>query len=234
MAVALIFAGALLGAAIPRVGLRRRSGSSAMKTAPRPPTTEPAGQLDVDLQEEIFEKLEATYYKPIDPDILNRSCYRRHARRSERSLHRLLRPPRSTLTSSRTTSGSYSGVGMVLMMNDRLPTVVSVFEGSRQRRHGIQAGRHHPGGGQAPAHQGRTLDEVVADIKGAEGTKVQLELYRPAVPITTTALLVAEEGTDATTDTTDAEVAAETLTIDLTRAARRGASARPTRLPAAP
>ena len=37
------------------------------------------------------------------------------------------------------TSGSYSGVGMVLMMNDRLPTVVSVFEGSPGCRGGDSA-----------------------------------------------------------------------------------------------
>ena len=37
-----------------------------------------------------------------------------------------------------TTSGEYSGVGMVLMMNGLLPTVVSVFEGSPAAEAGIK------------------------------------------------------------------------------------------------
>ena len=59
------------------------------------------------------------------------------------------------------TSGSYSGVGMVLMMNDRLPTVVSVFEGSPASEVDIQPGDVILSVAAATT-SGRTLDDVVS------------------------------------------------------------------------
>lgn len=144
VAVALIFVGALLGAAVPELD------SAAQQLLGKDDTTEivvdgPSSQVDSALQEEILQKLQATYYKAVDPDALALSAI-------DGMLSSLNDPytvyftPKEYNDLIEETSGSYSGVGMVLMMDGLLPTVVSVFDGfCRRGRHRVWG--HHPGRG---------------------------------------------------------------------------------------
>jgi carboxyl-terminal processing protease len=222
LAVALIFAGAILGAAVPQVD------QAAQTVLGKDSTNESQGdgtgsQVDTDLQNEILQKLEDTYYKAIDAEALSSSAV-------EGMLASLDDPytvyytPQEYQDLIEQTSGSYSGVGLVLMMNGQVPTVVSVFEGSPAADAGIESGDiivSVDGG----TTSGRTLDEVVGDIKGVEGTKVELGIYRPATPITTTSTTVAESQGDADgTQTTTTEDISATLMIDLAGLPQGGVS----------
>jgi carboxyl-terminal processing protease len=210
VAVALIFVGTLLGAAV--TGL----DSAAQNLLGKDAATEivddgPSSQVDSALQDEILQKLEATYYKAVDPDTLALSAI-------EGMLGSLNDPYTVYFTPSEysdlieETSGSYSGVGMVLMMNDLLPTVVSVFDGSPAAATDIQSGDIILAVG-GVSTSGRTLDDVVSDIKGTQGTTVQLQMYHPATPVTTTS--TTESQTEGATETTVTTESPETLTIDL-------------------
>ncbi len=210
VAVALIFVGALLGAAVPELD------SAAQKLLGKDAATEivddgPSSQVDSDLQDEILRKLQATYYKAVDPETLALSAI-------DGMLSSLNDPYTVYFTPDEyndlieETSGSYSGVGMVLMMDGLLPTVVSVFDDSPAAEADIESGDIILAVG-GVSTSGRTLDDVVSDIKGTQGTKVQLELYRPATPITTTS--TTESQTGDTTESTDTTENPKTLTIDL-------------------
>jgi carboxyl-terminal processing protease len=208
VALALIFVGALLGAAVPEMDqaaqkvLGQDTGISGSDGS--------TSQVDTDLQNEILRKLEGTYYKAVDVETLAVSAI-------DGMLESLDDPytvyysPAEFTDLQRETSGSYSGVGIMLMVNDRLATVVSVFEGSPAAAVDIKAGDIILSVG-GVSTSGRTLDEVVSDIKGVEGSKVELKLYRPATQVTTTSTTVATTA-DTTSDTT--RETTETLTIDL-------------------
>ena len=64
--------------------------------------------------------------------------------------------------------------------------------------------------------------QVVSDIKGEEGSEVQLKMYRPAAPLSTTTTLTAEGGSDPATDAAEAERIADTATVDLTQVPEGG------------
>jgi carboxyl-terminal processing protease len=210
VAVVLIFVGTLLGVAVPQLD------SAAQKVLGKDTATETvdsssSGQVDPALQDEILKKLEGTYYKAVDPDTLALGAIDGMLG-SLNDPYTVYYTPKEYNDLVEETSGSYSGVGMVLMMNGLLPTVVSVFDGSPAAEADIQSGDIilKVGG---LSTSGRTLDDVVGDIKGPEGTTVQLEMYRPATPVTTTSTTEsAAEGSAETTVTTENP---QTLTIDL-------------------
>jgi carboxyl-terminal processing protease len=214
VAVALICVGTLLGAAVPQLD------QAAQKVLGHGTATAGQGdgaatQVDTHLQDEILQKLEDTYYKAVDPETLAVSAIDGMLS-SLNDPYTVYYTPQEFTDLKQETSGSYSGVGMVLMMNDRLPTVVSVFEGSPGASAGIQAGDIILAVDGATT-SGRTLDEVVSDIKGAEGTKVQLEMYRPTTPVTTTSTTLSQtEGSGGSKDSVTTEDTTKTLTIDLT------------------
>jgi carboxyl-terminal processing protease len=210
VAVVLIFVGTLLGAAVPELD------SAAQKMLGKDTVTETvddgsSSQVDSALQDEILQKLEGTYYKAVDPDTLALSAIDGMLG-SLNDPYTVYYTPKEYNDLIEETSGSYSGVGMVLMMNGLLPTVVSVFDGSPAAEADIQSGDIILKVGGLTT-SGRTLDDVVGDIKGAEGTTVQLQMYRPSTPVTTTS--TKESPAQAGTETTATTESPETLTIDL-------------------
>lgn len=222
VAVALIFVGTLLSAAVPEVdqAAQKVLGNDTVTEGPVDST---GSQVDSDLQDEILQKLEATYYKTVDPNTLAVSAIDGMLASLD-DPYTVYYTPQEFADLMEETSGSYSGVGMVLMMNDRLPTVVSVFEGSPAAAAGVEAGDVILSVDGATA-SGRTLDEVVGDIKGVEGTTVQLELYRPVTPVTTTSTTESQaDNSGGTTGSTTARDTGATLTIDLAELPQGGAS----------
>jgi carboxyl-terminal processing protease len=217
VAVALIFVGTLLGAAVPELD------SAAQKVLGNDTVTEtvgdsPGAQVDSALQDEILQKLEATYYKAVDPGTLALSAIDGMLG-SLNDPYTVYYTPKEYEDLIEETSGSYSGVGMVLMMNGLLPTVVSVFDGSPAAATDIQSGDIILSVG-GVSTSGRTLDDVVADIKGVQGTTVRLQMYHPATPVTTTSTTEAQsEGTSESTATTEST---ETLTVDLSELPQGG------------
>jgi carboxyl-terminal processing protease len=110
-------------------------------------------------------------------------------------------------------SGSYSGVGMTVHMKDRLVTVVSVFEDSPAALAGIQADDVVVAVDGVPT-TGLTLEQVVARMKGPEGTTVVLTMWRStaAATVTTPTTVSGDLETSDTTTTEEGDP-----TVDLSR-----------------
>jgi predicted metalloprotease with PDZ domain len=101
----------------------------------------PAGAVGDDdrLQQEVLRKLEENFYKPVDSEALE-------ARAIEGLVAGLDDPytvymdPEQYASFMEQTSGSYSGVGMVVEMSDQAVTIVSTFKGSPAAEAGIEPG----------------------------------------------------------------------------------------------
>ena len=154
-------------------------------------------EVDSDLQQEILEKLESTYYREIDPETIAVGAV-------DGMLAGLNDPytfymdPEEYAAFKENTLGEYSGVGVIVQMSDRLVTVVSVYKGAPAEAAGVREGDIVLTV-DGVSTSGRTLAEVAAGIKGPEGTTVVLEIYRPAVTGTTstTAVSGTEDGAGA-------------------------------------
>jgi carboxyl-terminal processing protease len=173
IAVLLIFGGFLLGMD-PQIGGVAQDVFSDGIT----------GGANYRLQREVLRKLEQSYYKAIDPEVL-------HVGAIDGMLAGLDDPytvymdPEEYASWKEQTSGSYSGVGIVVVFKDHLVTAAAVFEDSPAAAAGIQPDDVVIAV-DGVSSQGRTLDQVVGDMKGPADTTVVLKMWRPAVISTTT------------------------------------------------
>jgi carboxyl-terminal processing protease len=171
IAVLLVFAGFLLGID-PQIGGAVRDAFSAAISGG-----------DYALQREVLQNLEESYYKAIDPEELKVGAI-------DGMLAGLGDPytvymdPEEYASWKDVTSGSYSGVGIVVQLKDHMVTAASVFEGSPAAGAGIQKDDVVVAVDGAST-DGRTLDQVVGAMKGPAGTTVALEMWRPAPTVTT-------------------------------------------------
>ena len=74
--------------------------------------------------------------------------------------------------------GNYSGLGLSVVMDDGAVKVISPFRGSPADKMGIKAGDYitHLDG---TLIYGGSLDDAVTQMRGAEGTSIQLTIFRP-------------------------------------------------------
>ncbi len=201
-AVLLIFGGFLLGA-------RDDLGSALRGIFP----AVGSGTDSTDLQQEVLDHLDATYYKSVDDQKL-------HTAAIDGMVAALNDPytvywdPEEYAAFKEETSGSYTGLGMTVEMNTKLLTIVSTFKGSPADQAGIKGGDIIlTVDGQSV--DGRTLKQVVDQMKsGSEGSSVNVEIYRPpvtALTTTTTAPSATGSTESSTTTTTDPNQTASTL-----------------------
>jgi carboxyl-terminal processing protease len=220
LAVLLIFAGFLLGLD-PQIGgaVRDRFGLSTGLFG--------AGG-DSELQNEVLQKLEGTYYRPIDPKNLRVGAIDGMLASLD-DPYTVYMDPEEYASWTESTSGSYKGVGMTVQMKDRLVTVVSTFKDTPAALAGIQEGDVVMAV-DGVSSSGRTLDQVVAGIKGEAGSTVVLEMWRPAVAATTTTTTASagegvsgvpttEAAGDPTVDLSQLPAGGQTKEYTLTRAA---------------
>ncbi len=160
--------------------------------------TSPATDDSYQLQQEVLDKLDSTYYKAVDDQKLQSDAI-------DGMVAGLSDPytvywdPEEYASFKQTTSGSYTGLGMTVEMVDDLVTVVSTFKNSPADQAGIQAGDIITAI-DGDSVNGLTLDAVVSKMKGGpEGTSVRVEMYRPPVPVTTTITTVLEPSGPSTT-----------------------------------
>lgn len=215
LAALLVFVGVLLGMD-PGVSRAMREAGENVGMGCAGPETE----VDLDLQEEILRRLESTYYQEIDPAVLTEGAI-------DGMLAGLGDPytvyidPEEYEAFLESTSGSYSGVGMALQLDQRLVTVVTVFEDSPSASTDIEPGDIIVAV-DGVSTDGRTLDEIISNIKGPEGTEVTLEMYRPVAPVTTSTTSTSVVGEDGQ-DESPTE-AYEDLTVDLGKLPEGGTS----------
>lgn len=94
---------------------------------------------------------------------------------------RYLNPEDYKIETSDTIEGEFSGVGIVIAVQDEKLTIVSPIEGSPADRAGVKAGDVIVAiDGEATS--GMSLDQAVRKMRGEKGTKVILTLSREGVP----------------------------------------------------
>lgn len=148
------------------------------------------GSAGYELQQEVLDKLESSYYRDFDAEALKVDAIDGMVAGLD-DPYTVYMDPEEYASFNEQTKGSYSGVGMTVEMKNRLVTIVSTFKGSPAQLAGVRSGDlilKVDG----VTTDGLKLDEVVAKIKGAEGTSVVLELYRP--PATTTTSTPSDAG----------------------------------------
>ncbi len=216
LAVGGVVAAALIFAAGFFLGVSPDVGGGLSKLLSGTTTTQAAGEFA--LQREVLEKLGQSFYREIDPAVLERAAVKGMVA-GLGDPYTVYMDPEEYAAFQEDAAGSYSGVGMVVEMKDRLVTIVSTFRGSPAEQAGIRAGDIIVSvDGESVA--GKSLDVVVGAIKGPEGTTVVLEIYRP--PLTATTLTTESPPTTATTEPVGADLSnlppgGETLTFSLVR-----------------
>lgn len=128
------------------------------------------------LQAEVLNRVEQTYYKPVDRAALEENAIRGMLAGLEDPYTSYFNPDEYAELKV-LTEGSYSGVGVLVEMQAGFVTVVSTFRDSPAERAGIKPGDVIVAVEDQPT-QGLSLDRVVAKIKGPEGTDVKLKIYR--------------------------------------------------------
>lgn len=157
-----------------------------------PPSWIGSGDTNGDaLQREIIQKLKSSYYREVDFDELQTGAIDGLLAGLD-DPYTIYMNPEQYAGFLESSSGSYSGVGMVVEMVDGLVTIVSTFKGTPADAAGIQSGDIILSV-DGVSTDGQNLDEVVSKIKGPEGTTVVLEMYRLALPATTTTVVGEEE-----------------------------------------
>jgi carboxyl-terminal processing protease len=125
----------------------------------------------------VLADLEHYYYKKIDEQALKNDTVDQMVA-SLNDPYTTYLDPKDYSSFQQETTGKYSGVGMVVEMKNRLVTIVGVFDGSPASQAGIKPGDIIVAIDGASA-AGMNLDQVTNAIKGAEGTKVGMSVYRP-------------------------------------------------------
>ena len=124
----------------------------------------------------VYERIKASYVEPVEDDVLMRGMID--------GMLAALDPHSAYLDGSdlqrleTMIDGNYSGLGLSVVSEDGAVKVVSPFRGSPADKMGIKAGDFitHIGG---KLIVGQTLDESVAQMRGREGTTIDLTIFRP-------------------------------------------------------
>lgn len=144
------------------------------------------------LQSQVLDRLESTYYEEFDPQSLQDDAIRGMLAGLDDPYTSYF-DPQEYAELLEHTEGTYSGVGMVVEVLNGFPTIVSTFKGSPAEGADLQ-----PGDiilkVNGEAVDGIDLEQVVARIKGAEGSTVAMELYRPPAGYFSRAQEEASEG----------------------------------------
>jgi carboxyl-terminal processing protease len=135
---------------------------------------------DTQLQSEVLQKLESSYYKAVDPAALKEQAIKGMVA-SLNDPYTVYFDPKEYKAFKDQESGSYSGVGMVMEMSARFATIVSVFKGSPAELAGIKPGDIIVAINGAST-KGMILDDISATILGASGTTVRLRARRQPRP----------------------------------------------------
>ncbi|KWV95156.1 S41 family peptidase [Erythrobacter sp. AP23] len=124
----------------------------------------------------VYQRIKASYVEPVEDDKLMRGMID--------GMLAALDPHSGYLDGSdlqrleTMIDGNYSGLGLSVVAEDGAVKVISPFRGSPADKMGIKAGdfiTHLDG----RLIVGQTLDESVAQMRGREGTSIQLTIFRP-------------------------------------------------------
>jgi len=128
------------------------------------------GDSGQDLSAQVLEILEDRYYEPVDRGKLEDASVDALIARLDDPYTDYLSPEELQALRDRT-DRAYYGVGLQVAQRDEDVVVVRVYDGSPAAGQGVKAGDRIVSVDGTSA-EGRSLDAVVAEIRGEEGTKV--------------------------------------------------------------
>ncbi len=167
LAVLLVFS---LGVSVGRMG-------DILGATPTPSYAPGAGQPSWSLLDQAWQLLEQHYVDPaaLVPLTLERGAVSGMANALDDRGHTGYLTPDEVKARDEELSGTFVGVGAVLDQSSGTTVIVRVIPGSPAERAGVRAGDEIVAvDGTSVA--GLTVDEIVAKVRGPEGTKVTLEL----------------------------------------------------------
>ncbi len=130
---------------------------------------------DLDLFVDVLDKVEQNYVDPVKPQKLVQGALQGLTRQLDPFSQYLDEKSFDNLQT--VTRGEFGGIGVLVVVRDRYPTVVSPIEGTPAWKAGLKAGdviTHIDGTSAA----GLSTEEVAAHLRGAPGTKVALTWTR--------------------------------------------------------
>lgn len=135
-------------------------------------------QSTVDKINYLAADIQANYYEDVDVDAMKEGLYQGLFNALDQYSQYFTKEEYEELMKS-DVSGSYSGIGATLNQNSdtKQVTVVSVQDGSPAQEAGIQAGDVIVKADDYTAAD-MELSEFVSHLKGEEGTKVTVQIYR--------------------------------------------------------
>lgn len=153
------------------VGTAVRADREAATEKPRPLPTE-----DVRMLVEVLERVRADYVDDVDEHRLIEDAIRGMV--SSLDPHSAFLDPDEYREVRISTAGSYSGVGIELVMEDKQVVIVSPIEDSPAFRAGIISGDVILSVDGAPVDPD-SLDDTISRMRGEDGTSVVLGVHRP-------------------------------------------------------
>jgi carboxyl-terminal processing protease len=170
LAVGLLATGAVLGNADSVQGALNRLTSIERPSASVRDVTFP-------LQKEVISALQDNFYRPLGLQDLEEGAIR-GLLQGAGDEYTTYFDPDEYATFKEHSGGFYSGVGMSVELKNELVTIITVFRGSPAEEAGIRAGNivYAVDGEKV---RGKPLEDVVARIKGPEGSEVELQVYVP-------------------------------------------------------
>ena len=159
-----------------------RSAALVTAVALIPATTASLAQVDGRAGPEfakvlaVYQRIKANYVETVEDDVLMRGMID--------GMLAALDPHSAYLDGSdlqrleTMIDGNYSGLGLSVVAEDGAVKIISPFRGSPADKAGLKAGdfiTHLDG----KLIVGQTLDESVAQMRGREGTSIQLTIFRP-------------------------------------------------------
>lgn len=153
------------------VGTAVRADREAATEKPRPLPAE-----DVRMLVEVLERVRADYVDDVDEHRLIEDAIRGMV--SSLDPHSAFLDPDEYREVRLSTAGSYSGVGIELVMEDKQVVIVSPIEDSPAFRAGIVSGDVILSVDGAPIDPD-SLDDTISRMRGEDGTSVVLGVHRP-------------------------------------------------------
>ena len=159
-----------------------RSAALVTAVALIPATTASLAQVDGRAGPEfakvlaVYQRIKASYVEPVEDDVLIRGMI--DGMLSSLDPHSGYLDGSDLQRLETMIDGNYSGLGLSVVEDDGAVKIISPFRGSPADKAGLKAGDYitHLDG---KFIVGQSLDEAVAQMRGPEGSSIQLTIFRP-------------------------------------------------------
>jgi carboxyl-terminal processing protease len=148
---------------------------AAMLFATAQGANDPSAYRQLNLFEDAFERVRVNYVRPVDDNQLVSAAIQGMV--SSLDPHSSYMDAKAFADMQIQTSGQFAGLGIEVTMEDGLVKVISPIDDTPAAKAGIKTGDFIAAVDGTPI-QGMALDDAIAKMRGAEGTKVTITVLR--------------------------------------------------------